>query len=83
MAAGKVSPVEMWPEFFTDNRSPVVPISGADMSEFKWEPATPDSFERDMAAVMAANESVSFREPSPAPAPPVRPLADPPSLEWS
>ncbi len=38
------------------------PQTGADMSEFVWETPTPESYEADLQAMMAANEHITVPE---------------------
>jgi hypothetical protein len=54
VASGKVDPEAAWPEFFGDPMKFSVPSVDADMTAFEWEQPTPESYEQDIAAVMAA-----------------------------
>jgi hypothetical protein len=81
VAAGKLNPLTTWPEYFADPAT-FVPSTDADLSGFAWEPPTPESYEKDLAAVMAASEQVSLREgPDPAMKPPRGPMTSP-EFDW-
>lgn len=76
---------KVWPEYFATKSEFLVPSADADMSGFKWEAPSPQSYESDMAALeraMAANQSVKFREPPPAAIPAVVEPAAASEFEW-
>jgi hypothetical protein len=82
VAAGTITAIQAWPEYFGEDQGDpgAFPSTGADMSGFQLEEATPASFEDDMEALVAASERVTIRD-QPAPEPPdfARPLPD---AEW-
>ena len=64
IAAGdkyKSTAKEAWPEFFGDPSS-FVPKTDSDLSDFQWEPPTPESYAQDLQAIMAGSERISLRE---------------------
>lgn len=73
MAAGKLDPVKVWPEYFANPNS-FTPSTDSDLSEFTWEPPTPESYEQDLQAVMAASGQVTLKE---SPDEPMRPPRGP------
>jgi hypothetical protein len=83
-----INPVQAWPEFFTDpgkGDETAFPSSGADITGFRLEEATPESYAADMAALVEANKRVVIREEAP---PPMPRVADPvhqyvPDAEWT
>jgi len=85
VASGTITAVQAWPEYFPEadegDRS-AFPSTDADMSAFRLEEATPESFAADMAALVAASQTVVIHEP--APRLPVTPEHEyVPSLEWT
>jgi len=85
VAGGYLAPAKAWPEFFGTPDTGAFPSSGADMTDFEWETPTPQSFEADLDAVLAASERVVLSEPShPDSPPPATPLPSPDraALEW-
>lgn len=81
--------MQAWPEFFPepDQGDPgAFPATDADMSAFRLEEATPESFAADMAALVAASQRVVIREE---PEPLRRPVIPEdghryvPDLEWT
>jgi len=83
VAARRLLPEIAWPEFFASQDDNAVPAADADMSGFEWEHPTPESFEKDLAAVMASSEHVGLREPPDMPQPSERPPLLPADLEWT
>ena len=72
VASGAISVVQAWPEFFggpDEGDQGAFPSKGADMSGFVLEEATPQSFASDMAALVAASQTVVVREEAPPPLP--------------
>jgi hypothetical protein len=85
VSSGVVTAVQAWPEYFPEadqGDKGAFPSTDADMSGFRLEEATPESFAADMAALVAASQTVVIREPSP-----LLPVAPEhqyvPSLEWT
>jgi hypothetical protein len=83
VAIGRLDPAAAWPEFFASPDDSAVPAADADMTGFEWEHPTPESFENDLAAVMAASEHVSMRESPDPPQPSERPPLTSADLEWT
>lgn len=75
VASGVITAVQAWPDFFSSvpGAPGSFPSKDAGAPAFALEPATPESFAADMAALVASSSSVTLREPSvpppPAPAP--------------
>jgi hypothetical protein len=71
VASGVITAVQAWPEYFDvpgqDESS--FPSTGADMSGFELEDATPESFESDMEAMVRASGQITIREEDPPPYP--------------
>lgn len=82
VASGAVNPAEAWPDYFTRGDSGADPEfpSTSNMEAFQLEEATPDSFARDIEALVHASEQVTVREDSPPPSSPFGGLPDP---EWT
>jgi hypothetical protein len=67
-----LSAVQAWPEFFgvpDAGDGGAFPTKDADLTGFKLEEATPESFAADIAALAAANSRVVIREEAPPPLP--------------
>ena len=60
VAARELSPLQAWPEYFAppQDEEEAVPSADADMSGWQWEEATQESAEADLAAILAANQTV-------------------------
>jgi hypothetical protein len=84
VAAGRLDPEKIWPEYFRDPRKLIVPTTfDSDLDGFTWEPPTPESFEHDLQAIMAAAGQVSLREsPDPVMQAPLEPVTAS-ELEWT
>lgn len=82
VAAGTITAIQAWPEYFGDDQGDpgAFPSTDADMSGFQLEETTPQSFEEDMDALLAASERITIRD-QPAPEPPQLPGAAP-DPEW-
>lgn len=83
VSAGYLHPAEAFPEHFSDGDAgeAAFPAADADMTGFRLEDATPDSFERDLEMMAAAASRVSVREePDPVMPDLSRGLPDP---EWT
>jgi hypothetical protein len=92
VVSGRADLRTAWPEFFSavpevPGEGPEVdpevaetafPSTDADMSDFQWERPTPESFQSDMDALLAANEHVGVGE-GPEMEMPAGPSLD---LEW-
>ena len=85
VAAGKMDPVRAFSQFIRDKEQRIVPQAGDDMTGFEWEKATPDSFAKDMADVLAAaGRNVKVPDgPDPVIVPHPPPPATAEALEWS
>jgi hypothetical protein len=82
VAAGVVTAVDAWPEMFNlpDKGDPdAFPATDADMSAFRLEEATPESFEADIEAMVRASQQVTIREEDPLPFP----VTGLPDTEWT
>ena len=71
-----------WPEFFGDPAT-FVPTSESDLSDFQWESATPESYAKDLEAIMAGSERITLQEDEDPVAPPSRPPTTAPEFEWT
>jgi hypothetical protein len=83
VSSGVISAVMAWPEFFAtgaDGTPGAFPSTGADMTEFELEEATPESFAADMDALLAANRRITVRESD---APVFQPAGHIPHPEWT
>ena len=80
VAAGKIDVATAWPEL-TGATGEGVPSVGADVSQFEWEDATPDSFAKDMAAIDALTADNHVTVPEPPEKHSVR--VSVPDLEWT
>jgi hypothetical protein len=71
VTSGLVSPVQAWPESFgdPDGDGGAFPSRDADMTGFRLEEATPESFAADLAALVEASSKVVIREDAPPPLP--------------
>lgn len=72
VASGVITVLQAWPEFFgapDGAGQDDFPSKDADMSGFVLEEATPQSFASDMAAIVAASQTVVIREEAPPPLP--------------
>jgi hypothetical protein len=93
VASGRADLRAAWPEFFAaavpegpqepgvapEVAETAFPSTDADMSDFQWERPTPESFQGDMDALLAANEHVSVGED-----PEIQMPGQPsPDLEWT
>lgn len=77
---GKVELLDAWPDFFRLRDEQAFPSAGADMTEFKWEEATPESYQKDMDALLESSEHITVLE-EPVPAGPG--LSASGDLEWT
>jgi len=87
VSSGVISAVQAWPEFFGPGEEDdgAFPATGADMSGFELEEATPESYAADMSALIAASSKITVREEEP-PLFPRLPGPQPPDLlhpEWT
>jgi hypothetical protein len=68
VSSGAASPVQAWPEFFSgpdQGDETAFPSTGSDMTGFRLEEATPESYAADMAALVEASKTVVIREEAP------------------
>lgn len=78
---GEVKLLDAWPDYFRPPEEQSFPAVGADMTEFEWEEATPESYQSDLDALLAASEHISVpEEPDPVSGPALPPPGD---LEWT
>jgi hypothetical protein len=82
VSSGLMPAFVAWPEYFAkgDGTPGSFPSTGADMTEFELEEATPQSFMADMDAILAANQRVTVRE---AQEPVFQPSGYVPHTEWT
>ena len=85
VASGAITAPQAWPEYFdgvADEGTPgAFPSTDADMEAFELEEATPESFARDLEAMVAAQSQVTVRE-DPVPEFPGLPYGLP-DTEWT
>ena len=65
VSSGVITAVQAWPEYFEGmdgEGDPAFPSTDADMAGFQLEEATPETFARDIEAMVAAQSQVTVRE---------------------